>query len=370
MKEKLLILGAGAIGRGYLPWVFPSYLYNLVFVDSDPCVVQRLGRGSYVTYRVHQGAYESINVEVQASMLPRDFNVAEHSDAVVCFICVGPRNVESAAKLLMGSSIPCVLCENDPNSVATVKSTIGHDKVFFAIPDVITSNTAPSEYLKRDPLSVVTESGTLFIDSALGLSLGQEVQMISTEALLGQQWTAKLYLHNTPHCIAAYLGAFLGKTYIHEAMAVRQIDEIVSGAMEEMLEALKRDGCISMDFLRWYASKELSRFRCELYDPVARVAREPLRKLEAEGRLIGAAQRCIASGVMPNNLLVGITAALLFEDNNDPDHYLVLLRKALSNELFNTYILGLRSGEPLNLMLCKKIDRIIEDLRLLLERNK
>ena len=45
------------------------------------------------------------------------------------------------------------------------------------------------------------------------------MRMISRAELLRIQWTPKLYLHNTPHCITAYLGALMGATYVHEAMA-------------------------------------------------------------------------------------------------------------------------------------------------------
>lgn len=369
MPQKVVIVGAGAIGRGYLPWVFPADRYELVFVDASPTIVEALGRGEYLTYRIRNGEMESLTVRVAGAFLPKDFRPEEHSDALAAFMCVGPRNVEKAAASLVGSDLPCVLCENEPNTVAIAKSVLGHERVYFAVPDVITSNTAPADLLSRDPLSVVTEEGELFVDEALHVNLGNEIKMISERELIEHQWTAKLYLHNTQHCIAAYLGAYLGKTYLHEVMAVPRVNEIVQSAMDEMLEALIRGDRVPAPFLRWYAEKEMARFRNRLFDPVARVAREPLRKLETHGRLIGAAQKCMASGVLPNNLLVGITAAMLFEDRNDPDHYLGMLRRALPGELFNLYILGLRSGEPLDLMLRERIDGIIESLEALSGAN-
>ena len=37
MKKRLLIYGAGAIGRGYIPWLFPSkdYEFSLLSMDID-----------------------------------------------------------------------------------------------------------------------------------------------------------------------------------------------------------------------------------------------------------------------------------------------------------------------------------------------
>ena len=80
---------------------------------------------------------------------------------------VGPRNVAKAATLMTGSNVPLILCENEPNCVNTAKTVVGHDHVYFAVPDVITSNTAPQNLLESNPLSIVTEDGELFI---LGLN--------------------------------------------------------------------------------------------------------------------------------------------------------------------------------------------------------
>ena len=67
-------------------------------------------------------------------------------------------------------------------------------------------------------------------------------------------------------------------------------------------------------------------------------------KSETHGRLIGAAQMCLAQGIIPYNILYGITGAMLFDREQDPDHHLLFLRETLPNDMFNRYILGLRSG--------------------------
>ena len=72
--------------------------------------------------------------------------------------------------------------------------------------------------------------------------------------------------------------------------------------------------------------------------------------------MIGAAQICLSHGIRRDNLLLGIAGALLFQDQKDPDHHLAFLKDTMPKEAFNTYILGLREGEPLDLMLREKID--------------
>jgi hypothetical protein len=371
IAKKILIVGAGAIGRGYLPWLFSPDEYDLIFIDADPRVVSLMRQtGHYVTYRVRDGGLEQRRVRVHAAYTPSEFRSVDHTDAVACFFNVGPRNVAQAAEHFKGTTIPLILCENEPVTVDMVKGVVGHDRVYFAVPDVITSNTAPDYLLEMDPLSVVTEDGSLFIQEGPDEIRGS-ITFLPAKQLFDIQWIAKLYLHNTPHCIAAYLGAYVGATYIHEAMLVPQIDTVVQGAFAEMLKALKMQSDVPHDFLQWYADKELARFRCkQLFDPVSRVAREPMRKLEIHGRLLGAAQKCLSLGIVPENILIGITAASMFENSDDPDHHLAFLQRLLPRDLFNTYILGLRSGEPLDLLMREQIEHIIARLEAFPKMNR
>lgn len=366
MKKKILFLGAGAIGRGYLPWLLDDERYDFVFVDHNPRIVELLrSRGSFSIHRVKGNDYEHKQVKVAAACTPDQFRLSEHADIAAGFCSVGPRNVAKAAQLLAGSDVPLIMCENDPDSVDIAKAVVGHDAVYFAVPDVITSNTAPDYLLQQDPLAISTEDGILYVESGR-YDIEGDFRSISRQDLLRLQWTPKLYLHNTPHCIAAYLGAIMGVQYLHEAMAHPKANEIVEGAMQEMLQTLKLLWDIPHDFLDWYAEKELQRFRCRLLcDPISRVAREPLRKLELEGRLIGAAQMCLTLGVLPQNILKGIVGALLFDNVNDQDHHIILMREAMGSAHFNRYVIGLRPGEPMDLMLREKTTAIATELNTL-----
>lgn len=359
--QEILVIGAGAIGRGFLPWCFPDCRF--VFVDANAGLVDAMtARGRYRTYRAREGRLESMEVPIEAAYLPGAFPRGTRPDPAAVFINTGPRQAALASDLVKGMDCPVILCENDPATVAAVQAVTGSRRVYFAVPDVITSNSAPEALLVEDPLSVVTEDGVLFVDEAAG-PLPGICTALSSRDLLRIQWTAKLYLHNTPHCVAAYLGALAGVRYIHEAMALSSIDEIVDGAMKEMLNSLKLQWEIPHEFLDWYAKKELARFRNPLlFDPISRVAREPLRKLEADGRLIGAAQICLASGFIPHHLLAGIASALLFSNEADADRHLGFMRKALSPATFISHILVLRPGEALELILREQLPLILPRL--------
>ena len=361
--DSILIIGAGAIGRGFLPWVFPDNRYSLTFVDVNEELVAALQqRGTYTSYMADPagGLRRRVFPVARASRLA-DFALTANKPPAACFVAVGPRRVFEAVAPLKGYDGPIILLENDDKSVDVAKAALNQDNVYFAIPDVIASCTASAEHLAEDPLALHTENGTLHIDSR-AKSLEGDIDYCDA-AELRKQWLAKLYLHNTPHCIAAYLGAYLRLKYVHEVMAVPQAARIVRGAVDEMLKALKLGWDVPHEFLDWYSEKELRRFsNVALHDPIARVAREPFRKLQLDGRLIGAALMCLKAGFIPVNIVTGIVAAVLFDDGRDPDRHIIFAKDFLPPSIVFSYLLQLRPGEPLHAILAEHFPDIVTRL--------
>ena len=157
---------------------------------------------------------------------------------------------------------------------------------------------------------MITENGKTFVEKGAE-ELGGDILYVDEEEIR-KQWAAKLYIHNTPHCIAAYLGSLCKKTYLHEAMQELKIKQIVEKATIEMKRMVELEYGLEDDFSSFYAQKELDRFSNNLlFDPVLRVAREPFRKLGLNDRLIGAAKKAFANNIYPEAILLGIMSAFL-----------------------------------------------------------
>ena len=76
-------------------------------------------------------------------------------------------------------------------------------------------------------------------------------------------------------------------------------------------------------------NKELKRFENKLlFDPISRVAREPLRKLR-DNRIILALRLAFMSKKIPLNTLIGLKAAINF--NNKKDKESSFLQKLMKN---------------------------------------
>jgi len=370
VKKNVVIIGAGAIGRGYLPLVLNNNKYNFVFIDRNLKNLNILKKKKYYfSYKIKNHLYLKKKIIIKSAFHINQLTRLKLKNLSLCFVCIGPRNIKDIIFFLKKINAPIIVCENDPETVNEIKKKIKNKKVFFAVPDVITSNTSPRKLLKKNKLSIVSEDGELYVEK--GPKIYGEIKFLSKKDLLKIQWTAKLYLHNTPHCIAAYLGSIINVKYIHNAMKNQFVRKIVEGSMNEMLKTLKLNWDISHNFLEWYAQKEINRFKNKLlFDPISRVAREPLRKLEINGRLIGAAQLCLYNGVFPNNILKGIVSAFMFENQHDADNHIELLQNSMTPEHFNQYILGLRSGEPLDLLLKDKLNQIRNEIILLRKFKK
>lgn len=360
-KKNLLIYGAGAIGRGYIPWVFSPQDYHYHYVESNPALRAQLdARRSFISFKTGPDGYEPLRVGIQGCHAPgQELALLPTVDAIVT--AVGPRNFLALREALSQTRAPVICCENDASLPETMRKWTGNPNVVFAIPDVIASSTARPDLLAEDPLSIITEAGECFIDQRVS-QLRADCSYVNSDEM-ARQWAAKLYVHNTPHCIAAYLGSLAGATYLHEAMAHPAIATIVEGAMGEMAGMLRARLRIDSAFIQYYSDKELARFRNTLLcDPIARVAREPFRKLAPNDRLIGAAQLCLAVGIVPHNILAGIMAAFCFERDDDPDAHIQPLRRSLDPAEFLRTIFKLRDSEALFILLVEHWDALLRQL--------
>lgn len=361
-KRKLLIYGAGAIGRGYLPWVFTPDEYEYYYVESNAVLREALNKHrEFTTYMTVDGAYQKLRVSIEECYAPGDEGLSVQ-DADLIATAVGPRNFASLRSVIAGLKVPVLCCENDSTLPEQMRKWSGNDNVVFVIPDVITSNTASADMLKEDPLAIITERGECFIDERMSPHLPGSCNYINHQDL-EHQWLAKLYVHNTPHCVAAYLGSLCGCEYLHQAMENEYIATIVEGAMNEMVNMLRARSGLDSEFLNYYRDKELSRFRNRLlFDPIARVAREPFRKLGHKDRLVGGAQLCLAAGIVPNHILEGIMAAFYFDRADDPDAHIGYLRRSMSPSEFLRTVFKLRESEALFILLVEQWSTIVKRL--------
>lgn len=361
--KKIVVYGAGAIGRGYVPWLFKETNTKIYFVERDNDLRDKmLNAGKYKTYMTNKSGYECYETVIEGCFSPGEEHVIKYDGAITA---VGPRYILNLKDNLKKLDCPVIFFENDsriPDKLARLEKA---KNFFFGIPDVITSNTAPDKLKKDDDLALVTENGTTFADIS-AKEVGGNINYINSKDLK-KQWIAKLYLHNTPHCIAAYLGSLCNFKYIHEGMGKPSIYKVVENAIFEIGKAIINIHTLDNEFVNWYGKKELDRFSNQLlYDPIKRVAREPFRKLGLTNRLIGAAQLCLRAGINPKNIITGIMAAFLYDDINDDDSNIKILMDSLTPDDFLSLIINIQPYEAIYEMIIYDWDsnmKLLNDIK-------
>lgn len=128
---------------------------------------------------------------------------------------------------------------------------------------------------------------------------------------------AKLYGHNAGHALAAYLGHELGLTRIDELAGRPDVLHYVRDAMlyESGASLCRRyadvDPMFSPSGYRMFVDDLVERMvNPYVRDTIARVGRDPARKLGWNDRLVGAMRLAAADSVNPHRYAMGAAAAL------------------------------------------------------------
>ena len=141
----------------------------------------------------------------------------------------------------------------------------------------------------------------------------------------------KLYLLNCAQAVAAYLGSREGCRLLHEAASHPRVLPVVEGAVREARDALVAEFPRQREGIHREAAQVVDTVADPaLGDTVARVAREPRRKLGPLERLVGPARLAYKHDLPCDHLCAGIGAALAYDDPADADA--VALQAAITVE--------------------------------------
>lgn len=341
---KAVQFGAGNIGRGFIAQLFTESGYEVVFVEVVPQVVELLNtRRSYPIRFACEEPWQ-ITIKNVRAVNGRDVEAVsdELSTADIACTAVGvnvlpaiaptiARAVEKRSKLDVGP-LNIIICENLSHASEFLQaevlkhlpkeleayflSNVGFVESVVARMVPVVTDAEKSE----DPLLVVVEPYKhLPVDSNAFVGPIPEIVGVEPRGNFQGYVDRKLFAHNCSHAIAAYLGYQRGYEYIYEAVRDPDIHRIMMAALEETGKALVAKHNMSPEEHNDYLVDLTARFEnVALKDQVMRVARDPLRKLGPEDRLVGAAKLALECGIEPVNVSIGIAAGLLYNAEDDP----------------------------------------------------
>ncbi len=128
----------------------------------------------------------------------------------------------------------------------------------------------------------------------------------------------KFYTYNAANGTVAYIGTLMGYQKIAEGAHDSFILKILRGVYDETSKALCAKYNFPLEKQLEFTESSLQKMQNRIIeDTLERNARDPMRKLGAEDRLLGPALMAYRYGIIPENLAVSIAAAIHYENEQD-----------------------------------------------------
>lgn len=328
-KGSMVIVGAGAIGRGLAGDIAATNGMGIVFVEAFPEMVKKLRSAGGYNVNLVGRRNEIHPVDGYRALEPGDIEAVAAAIAECDFVvtAVGGANLPTLAAVIKAGldrrtkHTNILLCENWPEADAVLKDALlgaGADRrMFSCVPCSV-------ERMSRgnpDSVDITAEScQTLYVDATKWSGPKPELTGLNFCDNLDFYYKRKLYTNNAGHVLLAYLGYLAGYRYLHEATSNPTIHVCLKELLDIAGQTLVRNyaadpsamACHLDDLIRWrFPNRELA-------DTVARVAREPLRKLGQNERLVGLLRAAGKLGLPTEPIARVIAAALHYRSPDDP----------------------------------------------------
>lgn len=342
--KKAVMYGAGNIGRGFIGKVFSESGYKVCFLDIDKKLIEAFNKDNEYDVKIVADEFERL--ERVKNVYAVDANTEEavkeiaHCDIMATSVGVNVLpyivdNIANGIKMRITMSnkpLNIILAENLIDVDAKMRKMIYErlntaeqqwaDQNLGLVEASIGRMVPPltEEERKESPLLIAVEPYSELPVDSLGFK-GPIPELVGAKPFTPFDFyiKRKLFLHNMGHAICAYLGWQKQFEYISEAIRDKTIFETTKSAMELVVKALSKEyPQIPVSEIEANKDDLLHRFHNRaLKDTIARVANDPLRKLQPNDRMIGAAKYCLESGIRPDEIVEGIAAALKYDNPND-----------------------------------------------------
>ena len=383
-----VIFGAGKIARGFVGHLLYLSHIDFTFVEKVDSLVDMINERKQ--YTVNILGDPSKNTVVTNAKALKFSQTEEISDAIAeadcIFNAVGGKNlgeivpfltrgIEKRAKV-NPKPINIVTCENWklPADILRkgISESISEDcRDFFeknvGITEAVIMRSAiesTPELLAKDPLVVNAQDFWEFPYDASRLKTPLPGQMICQKPIW--EFTGflerKFYTYNAANGTTSFVGALLGYKYIADAAHDERILALLDGVYTETATALSKKHNFPFDEQWAFTRTSLRKLQDRnIVDYIERNARDPMRKLGKDDRLVGSARLCLEYGVKPDSLAVAIACAMHYDEPTD--EFALKLAKIREDGGYDAVLRDVCSVDPdgeLGMLVKEKISLIKE----------
>jgi len=344
--RKVIIWGAGRIGRGFVADIFfDTADFDVVFVDIDKHLVDGLNKnGKYliakatregILERYSRRPYEAVHTD-DAARLQELFD----TDELLLDIAVHEPKLPQVADMLLplikqraalGKPMDIMMNVNMARPDEYFRKLMnerleGADKAFFnekigvtGIFAMCISPIAPDWLFAKDEFALWNNGYFEQAISAKELKCpAPALPRLRLTQDIEKEETRKLYTLNMAHALLCYMGLPLGLKTSCEAVNNPTLRPVLEGALRESCAGLiKEFGFDEDDMNSWQTVIIALLENPYIEDGLQRLGADTRRKLGAFDRVVGPARLAIKAGVMPLNLAHAIRAGFEYENPDE-----------------------------------------------------
>ena len=317
--KKAVHFGAGKIGRGFIAELLHDSGFEIVFGDVVDALVDIVNKEhQYPLFLIDHDYEEKIidHVIAYSNIKEPEKIIDAICEAEVITTSVMATNLSKIAPLLTqglkkrleqgGGKVTVMACEN---------AIMGTDILKKAMIETGILHNGKEGIEIGDAFELAIERGKLIDPDSEPIKGAEYVD----DLMMYLQ--RKIYIINCGHAIAGYYGpAIKGYEIVQDALRDPDLLPDIRSAMLESASALeKKYGFAHEDLVNYMETMMIKRFTTPgVVDPIARVSREPIRKISPNDRIMGPANQCEEYGLDNFHLLKGVACALKFKADDDP----------------------------------------------------
>ncbi|MCX6254457.1 MAG: mannitol-1-phosphate 5-dehydrogenase [Bacteroidia bacterium] len=345
--KKLVLFGAGKIGRSFIGQLFATSGFEVVFVDVIEPVIRELNRlNEYKVIIKSSRPDEIIRVGNVRGVLGNEVDMVAEELSVcdIAAISVGqkglPLVIPTVAKGLIlrqkkfcRKPLDIILAENMHNADQFVKdilrSIIGSDYPIDDLVGLIETSIGkmvpimPQEEQEKDLLLVYAEPyNTLILDKKAFKNPIPDVKGLAPKDNMKAWVDRKSHIHNFGHAAAAYKGFLVDPTvqYLADILKIPSVKKFTRSAMLQSADVLMRKypGEFTLSELTDHIDDLLDRFgNSALGDTVFRVGCDLKRKLHRNDRILSPLIDGIQTRSPVNKILLTFAYGLCFRAKDE-----------------------------------------------------
>lgn len=350
-SKKIVVIGAGKIGRSFIGQVFSRSDYEVVFVDINKVLIDMINREK--AYRVivkDHDKEEVLLIEHIKGVALEDVvsTTAELKDAGIVSLSVGQQGLQTAIPIIARAllarrkdygdlPLDIIIAENMRNADIFIgeelKRYLPDDYPLHQLVGLVETSIGKMvpimtrEDIGEDPLQVFAEPyNSLIVAKNSFLNPLPDIPFLAPKENIKAWVDRKLFIHNLGHATAAYLGyqAHPDALYISEVLDDKKLLMDVRQTMlqaADILQALYPDE-FTQKQLEEHIDDLLYRFRNRnLGDTLFRVGCDLQRKLGPEDRLTAPLRAALKLKKPYYLILNAIEAAISFRGKDQNGNY-------------------------------------------------